>query len=78
MNEYRAFLIDQFGKVTRREDFEAEDDVQAVQIAQKYVNGHRVEVWQASRVVGKMSRHFDASGTLHRRMCLASEGDQNA
>jgi hypothetical protein len=56
MNEYRAFLIGKNGKITGREDFEAEDDVQAVQIAQKYVDGHDVEVWQLGRVVGKLKR----------------------
>jgi hypothetical protein len=34
MNEYRAFLIGKNGTITGREDFEAEDDVRAVQIAE--------------------------------------------
>jgi len=78
MGEYRAILIDQFGNITGREDFQAKDDLHAVQVAQNYVNGHSVEVWQAERIVGKMERHFDGSGTLHRRVCLASKGEQDA
>ncbi len=52
--EYRAFLLDKTGRITRRHDFEADDDVQAVQIAQQYVDGHDVEVWQLGRVVGNL------------------------
>ena len=54
---YRAFLFDRTGHVTKRHDFEADDDVQAVQIAQQYVDGHDVEVWQLGRVVGKLKKH---------------------
>jgi hypothetical protein len=57
MSEYRAFLIGKNGKVTDCEDFEAEDDVQAVHIAQQYVDGHDIEVWQLDRVIGKLKRH---------------------
>ena len=56
MSDYRAFVLDADGHVRQRQDFEAEDDVQAVQIAQRYVDGHDVEVWQLGRMVGKLER----------------------
>ena len=40
----------------KRRDFEADDDVQAVQIARQYVDGHDVEVWQRDRMLGKLKQ----------------------
>lgn len=55
--DYRAFILDNSNHIVKRHDFEAQDDVQAVQIAQqKYVDGHDVEVWQLGRIIGKLKR----------------------
>jgi hypothetical protein len=53
--DYRAYVLDRNGRVTKRFDFEADDDTQAMQSAKQYVDGHDVEVWQLARVVGKIS-----------------------
>jgi hypothetical protein len=74
MSGYCAISIDRDGSVVRREDFDASDDVQAMHIVQRYMNGHSVELWQSARAVAKLERRFDASGTLQRRMRLASKG----
>jgi hypothetical protein len=41
--------------VTKRHDFETDDDAQAMQSAKQYVDGQDVEVWQLARLVGKLS-----------------------
>lgn len=56
MSDYRAFVLNAEGHVTKRHDFEADDDVQAVQIARQYVDGHDVEVWQRDRMIGKLKQ----------------------
>ena len=48
--DHHAFVLDKTICISNRHDFEAHDDVQAVQIARKYVNGHDVEVWELGRV----------------------------
>ena len=56
MSDYRAFVLNAGGHVSKRHDFEADDDVQAVQIARQYVDGHDVEVWQRDRMIGKLKQ----------------------
>lgn len=59
MGEYRAFVIDKGDHIVRRHDFEAEDDVQAILVAEKFLDGHDVEVWHLRRVVGRLSAKTD-------------------
>jgi hypothetical protein len=54
LSDYRAFVIDATGHVVKRHDFTAEDDVRALQRAQRYLDRHDIEVWQFGRVVGKL------------------------
>jgi hypothetical protein len=56
VSDYRVFVLNAGGHVTTRHDFEADDDVQAVQIAQQYVDGHDVQVWQRDRMIGKLEK----------------------
>jgi hypothetical protein len=49
MQEYRAFVIGPDGHVMLRHDFSARDDEAAKQFAQRYVDGHDIEVWQLER-----------------------------
>ena len=44
----RSFL--KTNRISHRHDFEAQDDLQAIQIAQQAVDGHDVEVWEFGRV----------------------------
>jgi hypothetical protein len=54
--EYRAYLLDENGRVLKREDFEADNDTQAMESAGRYLDGHDVEVWQLERVIGLLKR----------------------
>jgi hypothetical protein len=49
MQEYRAFVIGPDGHVMLRHDLSALDDEAAKQFAQRYVDGHDIEVWQLDR-----------------------------
>jgi hypothetical protein len=53
-SEYRAFLLDKNDRIVRRYDFEAENHDTALNHAKQYVDGHDVEVWQRSYIVGRL------------------------
>jgi hypothetical protein len=54
MSEYRAFLLDKNDRIVRRHDFEADGHSAALAHARQYVDGHDVEVWQRSHIVGRL------------------------
>ena len=56
-SEYRAFLLDNNDRIVRRFDFEADDHDAALKHAKQYVDGHDVEVWQRTHVVGRLKRN---------------------
>jgi len=54
MPEYRAFLLDKNDHIVKRHDFEAENDTSALETARQYVDGHDVEVWKRSQILGRL------------------------
>ncbi len=52
--EYRAFLLDSEDHIVRRYDFDADNHDAALKHAKQYVDGHDVEVWQRSYIVGRL------------------------
>ena len=58
--QYRYFLIDN-GLRHPPEEFEAESDDEARSLAQKFMNGNDIEVWQGDRLVVMLG---NASGSL--------------
>ena len=54
MPEYRAFLLDKSDHIVRRQDFEAENDASALETARQYVDGHDVEVWKRTHIIGRL------------------------
>jgi hypothetical protein len=51
MPEYRAYIIGSDGHFQSAEVITADDDVSALTLADKFVNGHDVEVWLLDRKV---------------------------
>ena len=49
--QYRYFLIDGLGQRLPREEFMAENDDDARRLAQKFMDGHAIEIWQEDRLV---------------------------
>lgn len=51
MSDYRAYIVGTDGHFQSSEVIIADDDTQAVKIAEKLVDGHDVEVWQLDRKI---------------------------
>lgn len=51
MGTYRLYSLDGVGKVMSAEWIEASDDKEAVEASMKFVDGHRYELWDHSRLV---------------------------
>ena len=56
MPTYRAYLIDKTDRVISFHPVEAERDEEALIAAQKFVDGHDVEVWLLDRKVGRLEK----------------------
>ena len=54
MRPHRAFVLDDAEHIFRRHDFEAKADAQAIELAEKFVDGHNIEVWELRRVVARL------------------------
>ena len=62
MTGYRAYLLDEEGKISQRIDLESETDATALLDASEHIDRHDVEVWHLERLVGKLER----SGSMKR------------
>jgi hypothetical protein len=56
MPTYRAYLINGDNRVASFRPIEAETDAQALQMAQRFVDGCDVEVWYLDRKIGRLER----------------------
>jgi hypothetical protein len=56
LNEYRAYVLDSNDHVVARHDIEADNGTAALELAKQYVDGHDVEVWQRTHIIGRL-RH---------------------
>jgi hypothetical protein len=56
MAEYRAYILDEDGHVSRAIPFVCADDEAAKKYARQFVDGRDVELWQGSRQIAS----FDA------------------
>jgi hypothetical protein len=56
MPAYRAFLVDPTGQFTGSEDFDCAGDEDAIEQAQRYVNGCGVEVWRGITFIAKIDQ----------------------
>jgi len=57
---YRVFLIDRNGHISRpAEHIDCSDDQEAIEKAQRLVDGHDVELWDGVRLVKRFPRQAD-------------------
>jgi hypothetical protein len=56
MPDYRAYFVGPDGHFRSFEVITADDDGQAVEIAQKFVDGRDVELWQLDRKIAVLPR----------------------
>ena len=52
--DYRLYGLDGVNKVASGEWFEAEDDLTAIEVATKMMDGHDCELWQGRRFVARI------------------------
>lgn len=53
MVEYQLYILTEDDRIKSREDICCEDDESAKRAARQMVDGHAVELWQASRKIAK-------------------------
>lgn len=54
MGEYRLYGLDGVNKVASGEWFDAEDDLTAIEVAKKKMDGHDCELWAGKRFVARI------------------------
>jgi hypothetical protein len=52
--DYRAYVLDSQDHIVSRYEFEAKDSTSALEIARQWVNGHDVEIWQRTHIIGRL------------------------
>ena len=57
MPAYRVYCLDGAGKVWAAEWVEAEDDSAALELARRFEEAVRCEVWHGQRLVGRVEPH---------------------
>jgi hypothetical protein len=53
MAHYRAYIIGRDHRVQKAEDLTCSDDEEAKKAAERFVDGHDVELWQRDRMIAK-------------------------
>ena len=51
MQHYRAYFLDQDGRISNAIDMECTDDEQAKECAKKFVSDRNAELWQEARLI---------------------------
>ena len=60
MPMYRAYIVGPKGSFIGAHDIRCDDDDEAIKLAQRYVEGHDVELWLEGRLVSKL-RYYPKS-----------------
>jgi hypothetical protein len=53
MPEYRVYTIGLDGRFVRSDEIISSDDVEAIEAARQFVDGHDVELWQRDRRIAQ-------------------------
>jgi hypothetical protein len=53
-DDYRAYVLDEDDRIVTRHEFSAKDTTAALDFAARYVDGHDVEVWLRSHLIGRL------------------------
>ena len=56
MAHYRAYILNPEGRIMKAVDLDCTDDVDATESARRLVDGHDVELWKNTRVVGRLAQ----------------------
>ena len=59
MAEYRAYILDEDGRISRAIELVFPDDETAKKYARQLVDGHDVELWQGDRQIATFDRELE-------------------
>lgn len=54
MGHYRLYFLDERGRIVRPLDLECDTDQQALTLAREHRRQHGMELWQGTRLVGRI------------------------
>jgi hypothetical protein len=53
---YRFFLTDELGHIFGRNEYEAAEDIQALEAAQQLCKNYGIEIWDGDRLVAQVAK----------------------
>ena len=54
--DYRAYVLDKSDRIIARHDFKADSTSAALEHSRQYVDGHDLEAWQHTHIIGRLKR----------------------
>ena len=63
MTGYQLYFLNTAGAVVRREEFDFENDAEALAHAKQFVDGLALELWSGARIIARMNPRNWASKT---------------
>ncbi|MGV7215033.1 hypothetical protein [Bradyrhizobium sp. UFLA05-112] len=55
--DYRAYILDEDGRITGVHELECADDEEAKEKATQLLDGHDLDIWHRARHVARLKRH---------------------
>jgi len=65
MQDYSLYVLGRSGRLVREIKVECTNEGAAIDLAQQWVNGYDVELWQLDRIVARFSRVQEPQFTTH-------------
>ena len=65
MQDYSLYILGRSGRLVREIKVECANEDAAIDLAQQWVNGYDVELWQLDRIVARFSRVQKPQFTAH-------------
>jgi hypothetical protein len=56
MQDYSLYILGRSGRLVREIEVECANEIAAIDLAQQWVNGYDVELWQLDRMIARFSR----------------------
>jgi len=65
VQDYSLYILGRSGRLVREIKVECTNEGAAIDLAQQWVNGYDVELWQLDRIVARFSRVQEPQFTAH-------------
>ena len=67
MQDYSLYILGRSGRLVREIKVECANESAAIDLAQQWVNGYDVELWQLDRMIARFSRAHEPQFTDNQR-----------